>query len=70
MGSTRREWLALAAAAVGASAITGRRDAVGLQREGGVPVAQYELPPSIARIADVTIDERVEPALLFIPRQP
>ena len=70
MGSTRREWLALAAAAVGASAISSPSKVAGLQREGGAPAAGHELPPSIARIADVTIDERVEPALVFIPRQP
>ena len=70
MGSTRRQWLALAVAVVGSTAFVRRSEAVGSQREGGPIAPQHELPPSIARIADVTIDERVEPALVFIPRQP
>ena len=57
--------------AVGSPAIPRRREGAGSDGEGGGTLpAQPELPPSIARIADVTIDERVEPALVFIPRQP
>ena len=71
MGCTRREWLVFtAAAATGPMAIARRGDAAGLQGERGAPAQLREMPRSIARIADVTIDERVEPALVFIPRQP
>jgi hypothetical protein len=70
VASTRRQWLALAIAAAGSSAIERRSDAAGSQRDGDSLAAQQALPPSIARIADVTIDERVEPALVFMPRQP
>jgi hypothetical protein len=59
-----------AAAAAGSAAIARRGDAAGRQGERGAPPARREMPPSIARIADVAIDERVEPALVFIPRQP
>jgi phage terminase small subunit len=69
VGSTRREWLALAVVAVGSSAITRGHAAAGAQRQGGSLAGQQELAPSIARIADVTIEERVEPALVFLPRQ-
>jgi hypothetical protein len=69
VGCTRREWLVVtAAAAAGSTVIARRGDAVGLQGERGAPAQLREMPPSIARIADVTIDERVEPALVFIPR--